>query len=142
MIFENTDGFEIARQDLVIRGPGEFLGARQSGVPLLRFADLEQDVALIEQARDAADELLAKDPAAAAAHLAALAGRAGGVLQGVAGGSGRRHAHCQLQIVDNLQKPRFNATVVRHLLRRARTATGSREDAKRRWPQATQGRWT
>ena len=51
-IFENTDGFEIARQDLVIRGPGEFLGARQSGVPLLRFADLERDVALIEQARD------------------------------------------------------------------------------------------
>ena len=55
VIFENTDGFEIARQDLLIRGPGEFLGARQSGVPLLRFADLERDVALIEQARDAAD---------------------------------------------------------------------------------------
>ena len=44
----------------LIRGPGEFLGARQSGVPLLRFADLERDVALIEQARDAADELLAQ----------------------------------------------------------------------------------
>jgi ATP-dependent DNA helicase RecG len=69
VVFENTDGFEIARQDLVIRGPGEFLGAKQSGVPLLRFADLEQDVALIEKARDAADELLAKEPAAAAAHL-------------------------------------------------------------------------
>jgi ATP-dependent DNA helicase RecG len=69
VIFENTDGFEIARQDLSIRGPGEFLGARQSGVPLLRFADLERDVALIEQARDAADELLQKDPAAAEAHL-------------------------------------------------------------------------
>ena len=41
VIFENNDGFEIARQDLVIRGPGEFLGAKQSGVPLLRFADLE-----------------------------------------------------------------------------------------------------
>ena len=59
MIFENHDGFEIARQDSLIRGPGEFLGARQSGVPLLRFADLERDVALIEQARDAAEELLA-----------------------------------------------------------------------------------
>ncbi len=69
VIFENTDGFEIARQDLLIRGPGEFLGARQSGVPLLRFADLERDVALIELARDAADELLRKDPAAAEAHL-------------------------------------------------------------------------
>jgi ATP-dependent DNA helicase RecG len=70
VIYENNDGFEIARQDLAIRGPGEFLGARQSGVPLLRFADLEKDVALIEQARDAADELLQRDAAAAAAHLA------------------------------------------------------------------------
>jgi ATP-dependent DNA helicase RecG len=69
VIYETTDGFEIARQDLLIRGPGEFLGARQSGVPLLRFADLERDVALIEQARDAADELLKTDPAAAARHL-------------------------------------------------------------------------
>ncbi len=69
VIFETTDGFEIARQDLLIRGPGEFLGARQSGVPLLRFADLERDVALIEQARDAADELLKTDPTAATRHL-------------------------------------------------------------------------
>ena len=69
VVFENTDGFEIARQDLVIRGPGEFLGAKQSGVPLLRFADLEKDVALIEKARDAAQELLDRDPAAAAAHM-------------------------------------------------------------------------
>jgi len=69
VIYETTDGFEIARQDLLIRGPGEFLGARQSGVPLLRFADLERDVALIEQARDAADELLRTDPAAAERHL-------------------------------------------------------------------------
>jgi ATP-dependent DNA helicase RecG len=70
VIYERTDGFEIARQDLVIRGPGEILGARQSGVPLLRFADLERDVALIEQARDAGDELMQREPAAAAAHLA------------------------------------------------------------------------
>jgi len=69
VVFENTDGFEIARQDLIIRGPGEFLGAKQSGVPLLRFADLEKDVALIEKARDIADELLRKNPVAAAAHL-------------------------------------------------------------------------
>ena len=70
MIYETSDGFEIARQDLIIRGPGEFLGARQSGAPLLRFAELERDVALIEQARDDADLLLQKEPAAAAAHLA------------------------------------------------------------------------
>ncbi|MDQ2961937.1 MAG: ATP-dependent DNA helicase RecG, partial [Pseudomonadota bacterium] len=69
VIYENNDGFEIARQDLVIRGPGEFLGARQSGVPLLRFADPERDVRLIESARDAADELLRREPGAAAAHL-------------------------------------------------------------------------
>ena len=53
------------------------IGARQSGVPLLRFADLERDVALIEQARDGAEELLAREPAAAAAHLERwLGGRA------------------------------------------------------------------
>jgi ATP-dependent DNA helicase RecG len=77
VIYEHGDGFEIARQDLVIRGPGEFLGARQSGVPMLRFADLERDAALIEDARAAAIELLQKDPAAAAAHLERwLGGRA------------------------------------------------------------------
>jgi ATP-dependent DNA helicase RecG len=69
VVYQNTDGFEIARQDLLIRGPGEFLGARQSGVPLLRFADLERDTRLIEQARDAADELLRREPAVAKAHL-------------------------------------------------------------------------
>ena len=69
VIYENNDGFEIARQDLVIRGPGEFLGARQSGVPLLRFADLERDLRLIESARTAAEELLRREPGAAGAHL-------------------------------------------------------------------------
>jgi ATP-dependent DNA helicase RecG len=69
VIYENTDGFEIARQDLLLRGPGEVPGAPQSGAAPLRFADLERDVALIEQARDAADELLQKEPAAAGAHL-------------------------------------------------------------------------
>lgn len=57
---ETTDGFEIARRDLEIRGPGEFLGARQSGVPMLRFANLETDQALVEKARDVADALLNK----------------------------------------------------------------------------------
>jgi ATP-dependent DNA helicase RecG len=70
VIYESTDGFEIARRDLLIRGPGELLGARQSGVPLLRFADLERDAALIEGARDAAEELLRTDPEAAGRHLA------------------------------------------------------------------------
>jgi len=76
IIYENTDGFEIARQDLHLRGPGEFVGARQSGLPLLRFADLE-DATLVEAARGAAEEMLAHYPAAAERHLARwLAGRA------------------------------------------------------------------
>ena len=55
---ETNDGFEIARRDLEIRGPGEFLGARQSGAPLLRFADLETDTELLAWARAAAPMML------------------------------------------------------------------------------------
>ena len=69
VIYETNDGFEVARRDLMMRGPGEFLGARQSGAPLLRFADLQLDAALVEQARTAATELLAQHPAEARAHL-------------------------------------------------------------------------
>ena len=83
VIYETNDGFEIARQDLVIRGPGEFLGARQSGAPLLRFADLERDVALIEQARDDADDLTAAGTGGRDGASCALARRQAGVLQGV-----------------------------------------------------------
>ncbi|HTT10640.1 MAG TPA: ATP-dependent DNA helicase RecG [Burkholderiaceae bacterium] len=68
VIFETTDGFEVARRDLQLRGPGEVLGARQAGVPLLRFADLERDAALLEIARDAATVLLEQYPALAAEH--------------------------------------------------------------------------
>ncbi len=67
---ETHDGFEIARRDLEIRGPGEFLGARQSGAPLLRFADLQKDLPLVQQARHAARRLLDQHPRAAAAHVA------------------------------------------------------------------------
>ena len=70
IIYENIDGFEIARQDLALRGPGEFLGARQSGAPMLRFADLELDVDLLEAARTWAERLLKDDPATADRHLA------------------------------------------------------------------------
>jgi len=66
---ETTDGFEIARRDLEIRGPGEFMGARQSGDALLRFADLATDAPLVQRAIAAADALLAADPAAARAHV-------------------------------------------------------------------------
>ena len=67
---ESTDGFEIARKDLEIRGPGEFLGARQSGQAMLRFADLETDQWLVDKARDVAQTLLRDDPATVEAHLA------------------------------------------------------------------------
>ena len=70
VIFEINDGFEIARQDLLIRGPGEHLGARQSGAPLLRFADIERDIDLLEAARDAATWMLKHAPRNAETHLA------------------------------------------------------------------------
>ncbi|MFZ0106153.1 MAG: ATP-dependent DNA helicase RecG [Thiobacillus sp.] len=69
VIFELGDGFEIARQDLLLRGPGELLGSRQSGLPMLRFADLERDVALLEKARDFAQRCLAEHPDVADLHL-------------------------------------------------------------------------
>ena len=68
-LYETQDGFEIARRDLAIRGPGEFLGARQSGLPLLRHADLDRDRDLLEAARELAVELDAADPPAVAALL-------------------------------------------------------------------------
>jgi ATP-dependent DNA helicase RecG len=68
-MYESQDGFEIARRDLQIRGPGEFLGARQSGVPLLRFADLERDVDWVELARDFAAEMLKEFPEHSDKHL-------------------------------------------------------------------------
>ena len=67
---ETHDGFEIARRDLEIRGPGEFLGARQSGAPLLRFADLTTDTALLEWARAVAPLMLERHPGLAARHVA------------------------------------------------------------------------
>ncbi|HEX5803830.1 MAG TPA: ATP-dependent DNA helicase RecG, partial [Azospira sp.] len=70
IIFEHTDGFEIARQDLHLRGPGEFVGSRQSGVPLLRYADLEADADLVDLAHGLAERLLGDDPAAVERHLA------------------------------------------------------------------------
>lgn len=66
---ETTDGFEIARRDLQIRGPGEFLGARQSGEAMLRFADLNTDAWLVDYAQEAAELMLARFPEAVEAHL-------------------------------------------------------------------------
>jgi ATP-dependent DNA helicase RecG len=67
---ETADGFEIARRDLEIRGPGEFLGARQSGAALLRFADLATDTELLEVARRLAPVMLDQHPERAEQHVA------------------------------------------------------------------------
>ncbi len=66
---QTNDGFEIARRDLEIRGPGEFLGARQSGDAMLRFADLATDNALLEWARQEAPMLLDRHPHLAERHV-------------------------------------------------------------------------
>lgn len=68
-MYETTDGFEIARRDLDLRGPGEFLGLRQSGAALLRFASLETDEELAEQAQELAWQWLGHAPAQAQAHM-------------------------------------------------------------------------
>ncbi len=59
---QTTDGFKIAEADLEMRGPGEFLGTRQSGLPGFRMANLVRDVKLLQLARDAAFKLIEKDP--------------------------------------------------------------------------------
>ena len=66
---ETGDGFEIARRDLEIRGPGEFLGAKQSGAPLLRFADLTDDALLLDWARELAPKMLDQHPELAQKHV-------------------------------------------------------------------------
>lgn len=66
---ETGDGFEIARRDLEIRGPGEFMGSRQSGAALLRFADLAEDSALLDWARQAAPMMLKHYPGLARQHI-------------------------------------------------------------------------
>jgi ATP-dependent DNA helicase RecG len=68
-MLETGDGFEISRRDLEIRGPGELLGARQSGAALLRFADPLEDEALLLEARRVAERLLDSHPDAAARHV-------------------------------------------------------------------------
>ena len=69
VIYESCDGFAIAQADLHIRGPGELLGVRQSGVPMLKIADLERDVDLLEAAKNMADKLLKQYPAEVERHL-------------------------------------------------------------------------
>jgi ATP-dependent DNA helicase RecG len=62
VMMETQDGFRIAEEDLKLRGPGEFFGTRQSGLPEFRFGDLIADVGLMDEARRAAFALVNRDP--------------------------------------------------------------------------------
>ena len=75
------DGFQLAEEDLRLRGPGEFFGTRQSGLPDLRMAKLS-DVALLELARDEAVKLFEKDPGLKKPAHAPLAQELGRVWRG------------------------------------------------------------
>ncbi len=59
---ETTDGFKIAEADLTIRGPGDFLGTKQSGLPQFRFANLIRDARILSEAREDAFDIVKKDP--------------------------------------------------------------------------------
>jgi ATP-dependent DNA helicase RecG len=72
VLTESQDGFVIAERDLEIRGPGEFLGTRQSGLPELRFAHLIRDQRVLAEARREAFALIADDPHLALSEHVAL----------------------------------------------------------------------
>ena len=62
VLVDTADGFRIAEEDLKLRGPGDFFGRRQHGLPALRMADLNTDTRVLKEAQDAAVALLAADP--------------------------------------------------------------------------------
>ncbi len=68
-IFENSDGFKLAELDLELRGEGDLLGERQSGLPQLRFGDVDLGIDLIREAQEAALRLIEEDPASARRHM-------------------------------------------------------------------------
>jgi ATP-dependent DNA helicase RecG len=74
-LFARTiSGFDVAERDLELRGPGEFLGTKQSGVPRFRFGNIVRDHALMEKARDAAIEVVNRGVAEADALARGLVG--------------------------------------------------------------------
>lgn len=62
ILCQTNDGFEIARADLAQRGPGDFFGKRQHGLPMLKMADIAGDLALMQSAKEEAEKLLSDDP--------------------------------------------------------------------------------
>ena len=69
---ETNDGFKISEKDLELRGPGEFLGTRQHGLPAMKVGNLMSDMQILRDAHDAAFEILASDPTLADAENAEL----------------------------------------------------------------------
>ena len=72
---KTNDGFEISREDLALRGPGDFFGQRQHGLPALKIADLSCDMALLDEAQQAAKGWMAQDPALEKPESGALRAR-------------------------------------------------------------------
>jgi ATP-dependent DNA helicase RecG len=81
VIYESNDGFAIAQADLHLRGPGEFMGVRQSGVPMLKIADLERDTELLEAAKSMADKLIQQYPYEVEQHLQRWMSHAGELVK-------------------------------------------------------------
>ncbi len=74
VLTKTNDGFEISREDLAIRGPGDFFGQRQHGLPALKIADLTCDMRFLDEAQQAARALTAQDPELSARSTGACAG--------------------------------------------------------------------
>ena len=74
VIAKTSDGFKVAEEDLKLRGPGDFFGYRQSGLPMLKMADMMTDIKLLEIAKKAAAEILLDDPRLSKEENAALSG--------------------------------------------------------------------
>jgi ATP-dependent DNA helicase RecG len=86
VMVDTSDGFEVARRDLELRGPGQFLGTKQSGLPDLRLGDLVRDRELLEDAREASHAIVAdtragRAPAVLTAHLERRWGSRLGMIQ-------------------------------------------------------------
>jgi pantetheine-phosphate adenylyltransferase len=90
VVAAEADGFRIAEADLRLRGPGEFYGVRQSGLPALRIADVVRDVEVLKEARAAAFDLLRRDPRLSRPEHRAL--REAAAAQGRSGRGGLRRA--------------------------------------------------
>ena len=80
-----TDGFRIAEEDLKLRGPGDFFGARQHGLPTLRAADLSVDMRLLKEAQETGEELLLHDPTLKKPEHAALKRQVGRMFEETGG---------------------------------------------------------